>query len=92
MICTDKLKKTQETNVGTKMGSTAGNDQNTLCMIFMQMFGIKCKKMCNGFRNSLITCNARKALWMALYARRFKDRNSKNMQLKHGRKLQSKTQ
>ena len=37
-------RKDSETNVGTKMGSTAGNDQNTLCMIFMQMFGIKCKK------------------------------------------------
>ncbi len=46
-------------------------------MIFMQKFGIKCKKMCNGFRNFLMTCNARKALWMALYARKFKDRNSK---------------
>jgi len=39
-------------------------------MIFMQEFGIKCKKMYNWFRNSLMTCNARKALWMTLYARR----------------------
>ena len=39
-------------------------------MIFMQKFGIKCKKMCNGFRNFQMTCNARKALWTALYARR----------------------
>jgi len=52
------------------MGSTAGNDQNTLCMIFMQKFGIKCKKMYNWFRNFQMTCNARKALWMALHARK----------------------
>ncbi len=39
-------------------------------MIFMQKFGIKCKKMYDWFRNFLMTCNARKALWMGLYARR----------------------
>jgi len=54
------------------MGSTAGNDQNTLLYDFMQKFGIKCKKMYNWFRNFQMTCNARKALWMALNARKLK--------------------
>ncbi len=37
---------------------------------FMQKFGIKCKKMNNGFRNFSMTCNARKTLWMVLHARK----------------------
>jgi len=52
------------------MDSTAGNDQNTLCMIFMQKLGIKCKKIYTWFRNFQMTCNARKTLWMALHARK----------------------
>jgi len=37
---------------------------------FMQKFGIKCRKICNVFRNSSMTCNARKTLWMVLHARK----------------------
>jgi len=33
------------------MGSIAGNDQNTLSYDFMQKFGIKCRKICNGPRD-----------------------------------------
>jgi len=36
MIHANKLKKTQGQIVGTKMGSTTGNDQNTLLYDFMQ--------------------------------------------------------
>jgi len=60
--------KDSGTNVGTKMGSFVGNDQNTLLYDFMQKFGIKCEKICNAFRNFQMTCNARKTLWTALYA------------------------
>jgi len=35
-------------------------------------------------------CNARKTLWMTLYARELKTTVVKNMQLRHSRKLQSK--
>ena len=55
------------------MGSFVGNDQNTLLYDFMQKkIGIKCRKICNGFRNFQMICNARKTLWMALYARGLK--------------------
>ncbi len=59
--------------MGTKMGSTAGNDQNTLCMIFYAKIWNKMqktKKKRNWFRNFQMTCNARKTLWMALHARK----------------------
>jgi len=46
-----QVKKTQGQIVGTKMGSFVGNDQNTLLYDFMQKIGIKCRKVCNGFRN-----------------------------------------
>ena len=41
-------------------------------MIFMQMFGIKCKKMCNGLEIFKWLVMQEKALWMALYARELK--------------------
>jgi len=63
-----QVEKTQRQIVGTKMGSFVGNDQNTLLYDFMQKFGIKCEKICNAFRSFQMTCNARKILWMALYA------------------------
>ncbi len=75
------------------MGSIAGNDQNALLYDFMQKIGIKYRKICNGFRNFQMICNARKTFWMALYARELKTAVvKKNMQLRHGRKLQSKAQ
>jgi len=46
-----QVKKTQGQIVGTKMGSFEGNDQNTLLYDLMHKIGIKCWKMCNGFRN-----------------------------------------
>jgi len=46
-----QVKKTQGQIVGTKMGSFVGNDQNTLLYEFMRKIGIKCRKICNGFRN-----------------------------------------
>ena len=56
-----RVEKTQGQIVGTKMGSFVGNDQNTLLYDFMQQIGIKCRKICNGFRNPFLnTCNARK--------------------------------
>ena len=45
-------------------------------MIFANIWN-KMQENVQWFRNFLMTCNARKALWMALYARKFKDRNSK---------------
>ena len=36
-----QIEKTQRPIVGTKMGSSVGNDQNTLLYNFMQKFGIK---------------------------------------------------
>jgi len=38
MVHANKLKKTQGQIVGTKMGSIAGNDQNTLLYDLMQKF------------------------------------------------------
>jgi len=59
---------------------------------FMQKFGIKCKKMYNWFRNFLMTCNARKALWMALYARKLKTTVVKICSWSTVKRLRSKTQ
>jgi len=39
-------------------------------MILCKKFKVKCRKTCNGFRNSLMACNARKTFWMALHARK----------------------
>ncbi len=39
-------------------------------MIFTQIFGIKMQENVQWFRKFQMTCNARKALQMALYARR----------------------
>jgi len=39
-----QIEKTQRQIVGTKMGSSVGNDQNTLLYDFMQKIGIKCGK------------------------------------------------
>jgi len=47
-----QVEKTQRQIVGTRTGSSVGNDRNTLLYDFMQKFGIKCKKIRNGFRNS----------------------------------------
>ena len=56
-----QVEKPQGQIVGTKMGSFVGNDQNTLLYDSMQKIGIKCRKICNGFRNPFLkTCNARK--------------------------------
>jgi len=33
------------------MGSFVGNDQNTLFVGFYAKIGIKCRKICNGFRD-----------------------------------------
>ena len=49
------------------MGSTVGNDQNTL--LYAKIWN-KMRKICNAFRNFQMTCNARKTLWMALNARK----------------------
>jgi len=46
-----QVEKTQGQIVGTKMGSTIGNDQNTLLCDFMQKIGIKCREICNGLRD-----------------------------------------
>jgi len=46
-----QVEKTQGQIVGTKMGSSVGNDQNTLSYDFMQKAGIKCRKTCNGLRD-----------------------------------------
>jgi len=46
-----QVEKTQGQIVGTKMGSFVGNDQNTLLYDLMQKIGIKCRKICNSFRN-----------------------------------------
>jgi len=55
------------------MGSAAGNDQNTLSVWFScKCFGIKMQGNVQWFRNFQMTCNARKTLWMALYARKLK--------------------
>ena len=51
MICADKLKRLRDKCRGSKMGSIAGNDQNTLLYDFMQKIGIKCRKTCNGPRD-----------------------------------------
>lgn len=50
--------KDSKTITGTKMGSTAGNDQNTLLVWFLQIFELKCKKTKQWFRETfLMTCN-----------------------------------
>jgi len=43
----------------------------------MRKFGIKCRKICTGFRNSLMACNARKILWMVLHARKLETETAK---------------
>ncbi len=41
-------------------------------MIFFANIWNKMQENVQWFRNFLMTCNARKALWMALYARKLK--------------------
>jgi len=50
------LKKTQKQMQGLKMGSIAGNDQNTLLYDFMQKIEIKCRKNCKvNLKTEIIT-------------------------------------
>ena len=56
------------------MGSTAGNDQNTLLYDFYAKIWNKMQENVQWFQK---LSNARKTLWMAINARKFKDRNSK---------------
>ena len=46
-----QVKKTQGQIVGTKMGSFVGNDQNSLTCDLCKNDGIRCRKICNDFRN-----------------------------------------
>ena len=62
--------KDSGTNVGTKMGSFVGNDQNTLLYDFMQKIGIKCRKICNGLRDPFKWLVMQKTLWVVLNARK----------------------
>ena len=71
-----QIEKTQRQIVGTKMGSSVGNDQNTLLYGFMQKFGIKCGKTCNAFRNSQMTCKARKHYGWFYMQEKFRDKGS----------------
>ena len=74
------------------MGSFVGNDQNTLLYDFMQKIGIKCRKTCNSLRNLFNDLQCKKNTLDGFTCKRIKDSSSKNMQLRHGRKLQSKAQ
>jgi len=46
-----QVEKTQKQIVGTKMGTSVGNDQTALLYDFMQKGWYKCRKICNGFRD-----------------------------------------
>ena len=51
-----QVEKDSKTDEGLKMGSIAGNDQNTLLYDFMQKIEIKCRKNCKvNLKTELVT-------------------------------------